>query len=54
MVIGDSHLRRINRKLFNESLPKCRGSLKYFSGANTLDLEYYMKPSLNNNQPVLL
>ena len=29
----------------------CRGSLKYFSGAKTLDLELYMKPSLNNNQP---
>ena len=22
-----------------------------FSGANTLDLEHYMKPSLNNNRP---
>ena len=22
-----------------------------FSGANTLDLEHYIKPSLNNNQP---
>ena len=29
----------------------CRGSLKYFSGAKTLDLELYMEPSLNNNQP---
>ena len=41
--IGDSHLRRINRK-FNESLPNCKGSLKYFIGANTLDLEHYIKP----------
>ena len=51
IVIGDSHLQRINGKLFNESLSNCRSSLKYFSGANTLDLEHYMKPSLNNNQP---
>ena len=32
-------------------MPNCRGSLKYFSGANTLDLEHYMKPSLKNNWP---
>ena len=51
VFIGDSHLRRINRKLFKESLPNCRGSRKYFSGVKTLDLEHYMKPSLNNNQP---
>ena len=29
----------------------CRGSHKHFSGAKTLDVELYMKPSLNNNQP---
>ena len=43
IFIGDSHLRRINRK-FDESLPNCKGSLKYFIGANTLDLEHYIKP----------
>ena len=32
-------------------MPNCRGSLNYFSGANTLDLEHYMKPSLKNNWP---
>ena len=32
-------------------MPDCRGSFKYFSGAKTLDLEHYMKPSLNNNRP---
>ena len=51
IVIGDSHLWRINRKSFNESLPNFKGSRKYFSGANTLDLVHYIKPSLNNNQP---
>ena len=49
-VVGDSHLQKINRKLFNESLPDCGGSLKYFSGAKTLDLEHYIKPAMNNNQ----
>ena len=47
IVIGDSHLRRISRKLFNESfhlrrinrklfneyLPYCKGNIKYFSDA---------------------
>ena len=37
--------------MVNESLPNCRSSLKYFNGANTFDLEHYMKPSLNNNWP---
>ena len=32
-------------------MPNCKGSLKYFSGANTLDLEHYIKPSLKNNRP---
>ena len=49
IAIGDSHLQWINTKLFNESLPIYRGSLKHFSGAKTLDLEHYMKPSLNKN-----
>ena len=30
IAFGDSHLQWINTKLFNESLPNCRGSLKYF------------------------
>ena len=47
IVIGDSDLWRINRKLFNKSLPNCRGSLKYFSGAKTSDLEHYMKPIIS-------
>ena len=51
VVIGDSHLRRINRRLFNDSLPNCKGNIKFFSGAKTLDLEHYIKPTLNNNRP---
>ena len=37
IVIGDYHLQRINRKLLNKSLPNCRGTLKYFSGARILE-----------------
>lgn len=38
IAIGDRNLRRINRKLFKESLTNCKASLKYFSGVKTLDL----------------
>ena len=51
IVFGDSHLERINRKLFSNSLPKCRIHLKYFSGAITQDLEYYVTPTLNEEKP---
>ena len=42
IVFGDSHLGRIHRKLFSNSLPKCRTRLKYFTGVRTRDLEYYV------------
>ena len=35
IVVLNSHLGGINRKLFSNSLPKCRSCLKYFSGART-------------------
>ena len=44
-------MRRINRKLFNESLPYCKGNIKYFSGAKSVELEHYIKPMLMNNKP---
>ena len=51
IVFGDSHLARINRKLFNDSLQHCRSRLKYFSGAKTKDLEHYVTPTLNEEEP---
>ena len=47
IVVLNSHLRGINRKLFSNSLLKCRSCLKYFSGARTNKLEYYVTP-MNN------
>ena len=51
IVFEDSHLGRINRKLFSDSLPKCRSQLKYFSGVRTKELEYYTTPTLNEQKP---
>ena len=51
IVFGDSHLGHINKKLFSNSLPKCRTHLKYFSKARTNDLEYYVTAALNKGKP---
>ena len=50
IVFGGSHLGGINRKLFSNSLPKCRKRLKYFSGARTEFLEHYVTPTLNEEK----
>ena len=41
----------MNGKLFGNFLPKCRSHLKYFSGARTKDLEYYLTQTLNEEKP---
>ena len=51
IVFRDSHLGGINRKLFSSFLSKCRTRLKYFSGASTKDLEYYVTPTLIEEKP---
>ena len=51
VVIGDSHLRRVNKKLFNDALHYCKGNIKYFSGAKSAELEHYIKPTLMNTKP---
>ena len=51
IVFGDSHLTRIDKKLFNNSLRNCRSRLKYFSGAKTKDLEHYVTPTLYEEEP---
>ena len=40
VVFGDSHLNRINRRLFDRSLINCKSLLKFFNGGNSEQLEY--------------
>ena len=51
MVVGDSHVKRIRRNLFNNSFENARSYLKSFSGAKTEDMKHYIIPSLNEQNP---
>ena len=54
IVVLNSHLRGINRKLFSNSLLKCRSCLEYFSGARTKELEYYVTSILKDEKPDII
>ena len=43
-VIGDSHLKRINRRKFNNSLNNARSFIKSFPGAKVEELQHYVTP----------
>ena len=51
VVFGDSHIGRVNRKLFSNSLRNCTSRLKFFSGAKSKDLDHYVTPTLNEEKP---
>ena len=44
VIIGDSHISRINKKLFNDSLLNCESKVKNFGGATIEELESFIKP----------
>ena len=46
-VVGDSQIRRINKKEFNNSFEKTKTLIKSFPGAKTQGLEHYVVPQLN-------
>ena len=41
-------------QVFSNSLTKCRTCLKYYSGARTKDLQYYVTSTLNEEKPDLV
>ena len=43
-IIGDSHLKRINKRQFRKELGKRFSYFKCFSGANTKQINYYIVP----------
>ena len=51
LVIGDSHVNRINRRKLNYSFKKAQCVVKPFSGAKIEDLEHYIIPNLKQQQP---
>ena len=50
-IIGDSHLNRIRKDKFKESLPNARAYVKSFSGANTNQIDFYIVPVLVEEKP---
>ena len=50
-VIGDSHLKRINRRKFNNSFKNGRSFIKSFSGAKVEELQHYVTPHLETQKP---
>ena len=50
-VVGDSHIRRIERNVFNNSLYEGKAHLNGFSGANIKRLDHFITPTLVENRP---
>ena len=49
--MGDSHIRRIKRNLFNNSLCEGKAHLNGFSGANIKRLDHSITPTLVEDRP---
>ena len=50
-VVGDSHIRRIERNVFNNSLYEGKAHLNSFSEANIKRLDHFITPTLVENRP---
>ena len=50
-VVGDSQIKRISRKRFNNSFEKAKSFIKSFRGAEVQELEHYVVPHLNAQNP---
>ena len=50
-VVGDSHIKRINRKRFNNSFEKAKSFIKSFAGAKIQELELYVVSHINYQKP---
>ena len=46
-LVGDSHIKRINKKRFNNSFEKAKSVIKFFPWAKIQELEHYVVPHLN-------
>ena len=49
-VVADSHIKRINRKRFNNSFEKAKSFIS-FPGAKIEELQHYVVPDLNAEKP---
>ena len=52
--MGDSHIRRIEKNLFNDSITESKAHLNSFSGATINRLGYFITPILEEDRPDIL
>ena len=45
-IVGDSHIRRIKKNLFNNSIDECKAHLNSFSRATINRLDHFITPIL--------
>ena len=50
-IVGDSHLRRIRKNVFNNSINDGKAFITGFSGANIKRLDHYITPILEEDRP---
>ena len=50
-IIGDSHIKRIKKNVFNGSISNAKAYINCFSGANSKRLEHYILPTLVEDKP---
>ena len=51
LVCGDSHVKRLSKRLLNNSLKKSHAVLKNFDGANIKRLSHHILPYLHEDKP---
>ena len=51
LVCGDSHVKRLSKRLLNNSLKKSHAVLKTFDGANIKRLSHHILPYLHEDKP---
>ena len=49
-IVGDSHIRRIKKNLFNNSITGGKAHLNNFSGANINRLDHFISPNLEEDR----
>ena len=54
VIIGDSHLKRIKRKLFKISFDNAKSFIKSFGRAKTKHMKHYLIPYLKEQKPDII
>ena len=53
-IMGDSHIRRIKKNLFNNSINEGKAHRSSFSGATIIRLDHFITPILEEDRPDII